>query len=96
MAALLGRHVQGGQHLEVGAHRRQRVRSSWGHRGEISADSSALGALLLIPDTAEHALHRVTDPTASHTRGPDLVRFGLRVDGAGLLREQPEQIDHHQ
>ena len=55
------------------------------------------GALLLVADAGQHALDRFGDldglPHAAHL---DLVGVGLGIDGAGLLGQQPERVDHDQ
>ena len=94
-----GAQIQGGQHLEVGAHGGQRrAQFVGGDGGEVAGRlERGPGALLLVADAGEHALDRLGDldglPHAAHL---DLVGVGLRVDRPGLLGQQPERVDHDQ
>ena len=96
--ALLVGQVEGGQHLEVGAHRGQRrAQLVRGHRGEVARRRQGrLGAVLLVPDALQHALDRLGDLDglggAAHL---DVGRFVAGVDLPGLLR-QPLQRPHRE
>ena len=95
---LLGQ-VQGGQHLEVGAHRGQRgaqlVRR---HRGEVAGRRQrVLGAVLLLPDALEHdpctASAISTASVAPRTSTSRCLVAG--VDRPGLLG-QPLERPHRE
>ena len=95
LVALLGGQLQGGQHLQVGAHGGQRgAQFVGGDGGEVAGGfERRLGALLLVADAGQHALDRFGDLDGlTHTADLNLVGAGLGVDRAGLLGQQPERI----
>ena len=55
------------------------------------------GALLFVADAGEHSLDGFGDLDGLlHPAHLNLVGFGLGVDGARLLGQQPERVDHDQ
>ena len=55
------------------------------------------GALLFVADAGEHSLDGLGDLDGLlHAAHLHLVGFGLGVDGASLLGQQPERVDHDQ
>ena len=96
--ALLVGQIEGGQHLEVGAHRGQRgaqfVRR---HRGEVARRRQrGVGAVLFLPDALQHALDRVGDLDGlGGTANLDIGCLVAGVDLAGLLR-QPFERPHRE
>ena len=91
--------IEGGQHLEVGAHRGQRgTQFVGGDGGEVAGRfQRRAGALLLVADAAEHALDGVADLDGlAHAAHLNLIRVRLGVDGAGLLGQHSERVHHDQ
>ena len=96
--ALLVGQIQGGQHLEVGAHRGQRgAQFVRGYRGEVARRRQrGLGAVLFLPDALQHALDRVGDLDGlGGTANLDIGCLVAGVDLAGLLR-QPFERPHRE
>ena len=90
LLALVVGHVEGGQHLEIGAHRRQgRAQLVGGHRSEVASRSERLlGPDLLVPDALQHAAHRLGDFDGfARTVHFDARRLIARIDRAGLLSQ---------
>ena len=97
--ALLVAQFEGGEHFEVGPHGCQRCAQFMrGDCGEVPRRfQRGPGTSLLITDPGEHALHCVADLNRlPHPADLHLLGFGLRIDGASLLGQQPERIDHDQ
>jgi hypothetical protein len=97
--SLLVAQVKRGQHLEVGPHRGQRrTQFMGGDRGEVASRLERCpGALLFVTDPGEHALDGLGDfHSLLHAAHLHLIGFGLGVDGARLLGQHPERVDHDQ
>jgi hypothetical protein len=69
-----------------------------GDGGEVAGRlQRSLGALLLLADPIQHSLDRFGDlHRLLHAADLHFVGVGLRVDGPGLLGQQPEGVDHDQ